>query len=1228
MHGGGYSGRRSLTTSSLGSSANYFGSTVNSDNARGSGGAGTGSTNAVSSVASSLAMTPISNSGFCLPSSNTRRSARHSGLSTHFSSSAISSSSGNGSQNGMGVGTGSSLTDDGQGGTAMDINDNGNLSNSGWNYNNAYAQQNLGSPNSSSQGFYNGGTGLTSQSNNAFGSPTGHGHSSHSHSHLHGSHSVHSHSHSSSHHHHHHHHSQSSMTSSGAAGALAGTSSNNNYINSDTSYFPTSSQQMVTRSAAAGMAAQQSSLSSHHASSASMGASGAYGSSSPSASMAGVGDFGFSGSASNSGAGAYAAYSDSHLSASGIGGNANAYASANSNKRKKLSYVKEPKREQFEDDRFTDPGDDRKSKQRATKACDKCREQKCKCVPDPEHPSTCAQCFLLGVACTFRGPSHKRGPPKGYLSAVISRLEAMENTILGKLAAHSDDQRARALLRELIGDVALGQVLSGRLKLGDRTEPNAFSPAGSSTKGSYATTSPVKKGSGPNGTTWQDTWWVSTSGVPNTSSKTPVSRTRFGGSSTDSGHPNMIGLNHVSSSPEVSVQGGNNLGLFTDTNLNESSQFQPSDDLSPRTGLRSFPASTAPAANQGQGAVDWQNQHQPTQENLSFHQSQTHQTSERHSLTQSSPTFTVHEYGHDLVSFWQGVKDTRRVTPDLSRPTQLSLVSHGSPTEVHLTLEYSGHLHRLIRAVTTTTPDHSSFDRGTKLEDTFQGRHSGAYSAERPAIKRDVCYLQHSEVVSGTSQAMNDTLQVWVSDEAAIHQYFTGKLHMAFPIIHFQYYQQKKIEHEDGKKVMGLKDVDIAMTHLVKAEKGETFDSTSYDSHLMAHSVDVRYISKFKVAALLLLTYKAFRQACYADAAGLLSVATVWAQQLGLHRLTDKDAPTDAIDYSRQSSQMIWSGCIVLNTFLNIAGTPRTLPMHPSKLVELEPFLADSDESTRAAFHPLTTLQNAEIALTNLASWHTLCFLIEESIDTLTMASRYSRTTAQGLLTEIDRRLAKWSSLATSLLSPAPNTSSNDRYNLNRLEDLPQWLNIQNSLMQQHSIMFVNSQISSIDHHLIPSQAAKVIIDEVTHIQSLPSSEQEHIISQPWCILSVFAAGVEVYEAITASEDQEAKRNDLYSSFHKVKDCLASYRHQHPLAAHYDDVLSAAQLPSSSFKTTVRMEEDDDDDGEEEDHETAAGDTSGYHHDARRDRNDTGDNDDRDNGRSTFHFAHSQRSYR
>lgn len=50
-------------------------------------------------------------------------------------------------------------------------------------------------------------------------------------------------------------------------------------------------------------------------------------------------------------------------------------------------------------------------------------------------------------ACTFLGPSKKRGPPKGYIDAIEARLHQTE-ALLGVLLG-SQDERAVSLLRDL-----------------------------------------------------------------------------------------------------------------------------------------------------------------------------------------------------------------------------------------------------------------------------------------------------------------------------------------------------------------------------------------------------------------------------------------------------------------------------------------------------------------------------------------------------------------------------------------------------------------------------------------------------------------------------------------------------------------------------------------------------------------------------------------------------------
>ncbi|KAF9242277.1 fungal-specific transcription factor domain-containing protein [Melanogaster broomeanus] len=64
-------------------------------------------------------------------------------------------------------------------------------------------------------------------------------------------------------------------------------------------------------------------------------------------------------------------------------------------------------------------------------ACDQCRKSKCKCER-PIDGDACKSCTMLGTACTFLGPSRKRGPPKGYIDAIEARLHQTE-ALLGVL---------------------------------------------------------------------------------------------------------------------------------------------------------------------------------------------------------------------------------------------------------------------------------------------------------------------------------------------------------------------------------------------------------------------------------------------------------------------------------------------------------------------------------------------------------------------------------------------------------------------------------------------------------------------------------------------------------------------------------------------------------------------------------------------------------------------------
>ncbi|CAG8537243.1 13309_t:CDS:2, partial [Ambispora leptoticha] len=86
-------------------------------------------------------------------------------------------------------------------------------------------------------------------------------------------------------------------------------------------------------------------------------------------------------------------------------------------------------------------------RQRVSKACDTCRKKKVKC--DGVQPR-CGNCTTFNVDCTYNDTTKKRGPPKGYIEAIETRLHRMES-LLGGLV-QSNDPRAEAVLAQLIQD--------------------------------------------------------------------------------------------------------------------------------------------------------------------------------------------------------------------------------------------------------------------------------------------------------------------------------------------------------------------------------------------------------------------------------------------------------------------------------------------------------------------------------------------------------------------------------------------------------------------------------------------------------------------------------------------------------------------------------------------------------------------------------------------------------
>ncbi|KAF8470363.1 fungal-specific transcription factor domain-containing protein [Gautieria morchelliformis] len=102
--------------------------------------------------------------------------------------------------------------------------------------------------------------------------------------------------------------------------------------------------------------------------------------------------------------------------------------------------------------------DNKQIRRRSSKACDQCRKSKCKCERPGSQDEPCKNCILLGTPCTFLGPSRKRGPPKGYIDAIETRLHQLE-ALLSTLLS-SGDPRASSIMADLTGDPLANEILA------------------------------------------------------------------------------------------------------------------------------------------------------------------------------------------------------------------------------------------------------------------------------------------------------------------------------------------------------------------------------------------------------------------------------------------------------------------------------------------------------------------------------------------------------------------------------------------------------------------------------------------------------------------------------------------------------------------------------------------------------------------------------------------------
>ncbi|CAG8637385.1 4521_t:CDS:2 [Dentiscutata erythropus] len=78
-------------------------------------------------------------------------------------------------------------------------------------------------------------------------------------------------------------------------------------------------------------------------------------------------------------------------------------------------------------------------RRRVARACDSCRRKKVRCdgVQTSSDPPSCTNCKTYGYECSFIDAPKKRGPPKGYIEALETRLQRMES-VLGNLVQSGD----------------------------------------------------------------------------------------------------------------------------------------------------------------------------------------------------------------------------------------------------------------------------------------------------------------------------------------------------------------------------------------------------------------------------------------------------------------------------------------------------------------------------------------------------------------------------------------------------------------------------------------------------------------------------------------------------------------------------------------------------------------------------------------------------------------------
>ncbi|RDB28769.1 Activator of stress genes 1 [Hypsizygus marmoreus] len=120
---------------------------------------------------------------------------------------------------------------------------------------------------------------------------------------------------------------------------------------------------------------------------------------------------------------------------------------------------------------YNDPDNTSQSskKRKVQRACDTCRRKKIRCDGGQMPGNRCSNCIAYSFDCTYIEAAKKRGPPKGYVERLESRLEKLEK-VLNRLCPDSE------VLKELEPSLETDWLTDRGPKTTDSTEQDGHQP--------------------------------------------------------------------------------------------------------------------------------------------------------------------------------------------------------------------------------------------------------------------------------------------------------------------------------------------------------------------------------------------------------------------------------------------------------------------------------------------------------------------------------------------------------------------------------------------------------------------------------------------------------------------------------------------------------------------------------------------------------------------------------